>query len=105
MIRAVDYGLNIDMTASKILVVYYSRTGATRRLAEPLTKAFRLFLKQWIGVLARPSPKIRSSAVGDKTGGLTHNFDGSLDDLVQLEPPARGATGVWLRFPTGVSVW
>jgi flavodoxin len=29
------------MTASKVLVVYYSRTGATRRLAEALAKALR----------------------------------------------------------------
>ena len=29
------------MTASKVLVVYYSRTGATRRLAEALAKALQ----------------------------------------------------------------
>ncbi len=32
---------------------------------------------------------------------MTHNFDGSLDDLVQHEPPARGANGVWLPVPNG----
>ena len=40
-------------------------------------------------------------AIGDRTRGLTHGADGSLDILIQHDRPAEGEEANWLPAPAG----
>jgi hypothetical protein len=40
-------------------------------------------------------------SIGDRTAGLTHNADGSLDIWIGHESPGEGLEGNWLPAPTG----
>ena len=44
---------------------------------------------------------IRRYSIGDKTPGLQHNQDGSLDILIQHERPNASAESNWLPAPAG----
>ncbi len=44
---------------------------------------------------------IHRYAIGDRTPGLTHNTDGSLDIWIGHEPPAEDRMGNWLPAPAG----
>lgn len=44
---------------------------------------------------------IQRYAIGDRTPGLTHNADGSLDIWISHEPPQEDRLGNWLPAPAG----